>query len=141
MEKVKRTIWSLILILLCVNITFGQSSEDKEAITTTINYYFEGSKTDNPETMKKPFHPDATLKYTKDGEYAMIPIQKYFTYFTNTKKREFEGKIHYIDVVGTAANVKITATYKTHQFTDYMNMIKLNEGWKIVSKISYRKSY
>ena len=139
--KTSRTFWSLTLVLLCANMTFGQSPKDKEAITTAINYYFDGSKTDNPETMKKAFHPDATLKYAKDGEYAVIPIQKYFTYFTNTKTREFEGKIHYIDVVGTAANVKITATYKTHQFTDYMNMIKLNDGWKIVSKISHRDTY
>lgn len=138
----RKNILLLIVGVMVISYSYAQSTsdQDKKEIEKVIGYYFEGSRTDNPETLKKAFHPDATLKYAKEGEYTSVPISKYFTYFTNTKTREFEGEIHYIDVVGTAANVKLSVTYDTYRFNDYMNMIKLNNGWKIVSKISYREN-
>lgn len=139
MKKTKT--YLMLIVLLATSTVYAQNTNDEEAIKTTIEHYFEGARTDNPDLLKKAFHPEATLKYAKDGEYSVIPIQKYFTYFTNTKTREFESKIHYVDVSGTAANVKLTTKYATHQFSDYMNMIKLKEGWKIVSKISFRETF
>lgn len=130
-----------LFLLLSVNTIIAQEMNDENAIKITLNNYFEGSRTDNPELLKKAFHPDATLKYVKDNEYNMTPIQKWFTYFTNTKTRTFEDKIFYIDVTGLAANVKLSTKYETYQYTDYMNMLKTKDGWKIVSKISYREDF
>lgn len=119
----------------------AQAQDDKEQIRKTIQNYFDGSHTDNPELLKAAFHPDATLKYIKEGKYQMIPIQKYFTFFTNSKTREFEEKIYYVDQYGNAANVKLSARYAKYQFVDYMNLLKTEEGWKIVSKISHREEF
>lgn len=132
----------LLTVFLSCNAIIAQNSNDKKAIEEKINYYFEGSRTDNPELLKKAFHPDATLKYiSNDGDYKMIPIQKFFGFFTNTKTREFESKIYFIDVSETAANVKLSTKYKTYQYIDYMNMLKTKEGWKIVSKISHKEVF
>ena len=115
---------------------------DKEAIEEKINYYFDGTRTDNSDLLRKAFHPDATLKFIdKEGVYKMRSIQEFFSYFTNTKTRLFEGKIYYIDISGTTANVKLSTKYKTYQYIDYMNMLKTKEGWEIVSKISYQEFF
>lgn len=132
----------LFTVLLACNTMLAQNQNDKEAIKKTINYYFEGSKTDNPDLLRKAFLPDATLKYLNaKGNYKMRPIQEFFGFFTNTKTRKFESKIYYIDVSGTAANVKLSTKYKTYQYIDYMNMLKTNDGWKIVSKISHKEVF
>ena len=116
-----------------------QPETDKEAIVRNMNYYFDGMRTDNPALLKKAFHPDATLKYidTK-GTYHMRSIQTFFSYFTNTKTRSFQGNIEAIDISGNTANVKLTATYETYQYIDYLNMLKTKDGWKIVGKISHQ---
>ncbi|NQX81912.1 MAG: nuclear transport factor 2 family protein [Flavobacteriaceae bacterium] len=62
-------------------------------------------------------------------------------FFTNAKTRKLERKIFYIDISGTTANVKLLSKYKTFQYIDYMNMIKTEDGWKIVSKISYKEVF
>lgn len=129
------------LILLSANSIIAQNMSDEDAIKATLNNYFEGSRIDSPELLKKAFHPDATLKYIRDKGYNMLPIQKYLTFFTNTKTRDFEDKIFYIDVTGLAANAKLSTKYETYQYTEYMNMLKTKDGWKIVSKISYRENF
>lgn len=115
---------------------------EKKAIENIINLYFEGTNTDNPELLRKSFHPDATLKFINNkGFYTMTTIEKFFSYFTNTKTRSFESEIYYIDISGTAANVKLTTKYKTYEYIDYMNMLKTKDGWKIVSKISHQEYF
>jgi len=132
----------LLIILFTCNIGFAQKSSDKKEIEKQLNYYFEGTRIDNPDVLKKAFHTGATLKYINaDGDYKMIPIQQFYSFFTNTKTRTFKSKIYYIDVYGTAANVKLSTRYKTYQYIDYMNMLKTKDGWKIVSKISHKESF
>ncbi len=116
--------------------------DDKKAIEAQINLYFEGSRTDNPDLLRKAFHPNATLKFINgNGDYTERTIETFFSYFTNTKTRSFESKIYYIDVAGTTANVKLSTKYKTYQYIDYMNMLKTKDGWKIVSKISHKEVF
>ncbi|MCH3882191.1 nuclear transport factor 2 family protein [Tenacibaculum aquimarinum] len=116
-----------------------KKENDKEAIARIINYYLDGTRSDNPDLMRKAFQPDVTLKFIdKEGSYKMIPIKKFFSYFTNTKSRLFENKIYYIDISGSTANVKLTAKYEAYKYIDYMNILKTKNGWKIVSKISHQ---
>ncbi|MDT0553924.1 nuclear transport factor 2 family protein [Urechidicola vernalis] len=132
----------LLFALFLSGSIIAQNVSDKEAVEERINNYFEGSRTDNPELLKKAFHPNATLKFIgDDGTYKMIPIQKFFGFFTNSKTREFESKIYYIDISETAANVKLSTKYETYEYIDYMNMLKTKEGWKIVSKISHKEVF
>jgi len=132
----------LFIVLFTCTIANAQKDNDKKAIKKQINYYLEGSRTDNPDLLKKAFHFDATLKYINaDGDYKMRPIQEFFTFFTNSKTRSFKSKIYYINVYGTSANVKLSTRYKTYQYIDYMNMLKTKNGWKIVSKISHKESF
>ena len=133
---------SLLVILRDTLKKTEKKKNDKEAIEEKINYYFDGTRTDNPDLLRKAFHPDATLKFIDvKGVYTMRPIEKFFSYFTNTKTRVFESKIFYINISGSAANVKLSTKYKTYQYIDYMNMLKTKEGWKIVSKISYQELF
>lgn len=137
----KKTILLSVFLLSC-NLIIAQKSNDKAQIKQQIQNYFDGTKTDNPDLLRKAFLPDATLKFVSaDGKYQTRTIQQFFSYFTNSKKRVFEGKIYYIDITGTTANVKLSTKYKTYQYMDYMNMLKTEKGWKIVNKISHKENF
>ena len=116
-----------------------KKEDEKKAIEEILNFYFDGTRTDNPELLRNAFHPKATLKYINDeGSYTMRTIEEFFSYFTNTKTRSFLSKIYYIDISGKTANVKLSTKYKAYKYTDYLNMLKTKNGWKIVSKISHK---
>mgnify|MGYP000020582021 CR=1 FL=1 len=121
---------------------FVERGNAKKDIEKVLDYYFEGTKTDNPDLLRKAFLPDATLKFINNkGDYNARTIETFFSYFKNTKTRSFESKIYYINIYGTTANVKLSTKYKTYQYIDYMNMLKTKDGWKIVSKISHQEFF
>ncbi|KAA3616844.1 MAG: hypothetical protein D8M58_17740 [Calditrichaeota bacterium] len=132
-----------LLIMLSTQLILAGEIRDKEVINETIKIYIEGQRTDNQELIKKVFHSDANLKFIsiRDNEYKIISIERYLTFFSNKKEREFEENIFYIDIVGTAANVKLSLKYETFQYTHYMNMLKTGEGWKIVNKITCQENF
>ncbi|WP_394355997.1 nuclear transport factor 2 family protein [Spirosoma profusum] len=40
---------------------------------------------------------------------------------------------------GTAAQARVESDYATFKFIDYFNLLKMDDGWKIVSKIFCRE--
>lgn len=133
----------IIVIISGIQISYGQSKNSKEEINVTIDNYLKGQRTDNPELIKSVFTEDASLKFisVRDNSYRIIPIKRYLTFFNNKRNRTFKEKLFYINVEGTAANVKLEIKYETFKYTHYFNMLKTREGWKIVNKISSQENF
>jgi protease I len=55
-------------------------------------------------------------------------------------KQNRKTSISYINVTGTAANARLEIAYPDFAFIDYMNLLKVDGEWKIVSKIFYKKT-
>lgn len=134
---------SFIMILGLQQTSIGQQKSEKKEIKKVIQNYFEGQRKDNPELIKKVFHPLSALKFisVRDNEYKTITFERYVTFFKNKKERVFKDKIFYIDVSGTAANAKVLVKYDTYQYIHYFNMLKTKDGWQIVNKISSQKNF
>jgi aldose sugar dehydrogenase len=67
-----------------------------------------------------------------------------FDYLSRFKTRERDKnlvtRIVLIDVTDNIASAKTEIDTGKDVFTDYFNLVKTNEGWFIVDKISSRKS-
>lgn len=132
-----------ILIFVCLTL-FGlmrlQAQESQyESIENTLNYYLEGGTANDFDMLKKAFHPTATMKSVGD-EYKEVNAIEFFN--KNMKpgpKQDRVTRITSINVSGNAANAKIEIEYSTFMFIDYMNMLRIDGEWKIVSKIFYKK--
>ncbi|WP_394750197.1 nuclear transport factor 2 family protein [Spongiimicrobium salis] len=114
--------------------TAAQLSE-RELIEKTLTYYMEGGKHNDFEILKKAFHPTATMKFVADT-YTEVKALEFF------KERMVKGtlikrvnRIHDISISGNAANARIELEYPTFTYIDYMNLLKIDGEWKIVSKI------
>jgi protease I len=135
----KRT--TVLLAIVFATITslssFAQSSADETAVRACLQDYMSG----DGNRMEKAFHTSASMKYidVKTGEFKDVPIAEFIARVkANTTKQERKIEIVSVNIEGTAATGKIRIETATSVLYDYMNMLKINNEWKIVSKIFSR---
>lgn len=132
-------IWALCLISFK---GFGQSGqEDYEAIATTLNYYLEGGTNNDFDTLKKAFHKNAVMSFIGNEGYKEVNALEFFGKAMKPgPKANRETYIAQITLTGTTANARLELVYPDTIVTDYMNLLKEDGQWKIVSKIFSRKT-
>jgi protease I len=95
------------------------------------------------DRVEKAFAPSASMKYidVQTGEFKDVPIKDFIARIkANTggaPKRQIE--IVSMNIEGNAAQAKIKIETEKAILYDYMNLLKINHEWKIVSKIFSRK--
>ncbi|HMU11048.1 MAG TPA: nuclear transport factor 2 family protein [Ferruginibacter sp.] len=134
---------TLLLVLFLTTITslktFAQSSDEEKAVRACLEEYMSG----DGNRMEKAFHPSASMKYidAQTGEFKDVPIADFIARAkANTNKSERRIEIVSVNIEGNAANGKIKIETDKVILYDYMNMLKVNGEWKIVSKIFSRKN-
>lgn len=114
-------------------MAFAQS--DKEAVEATLMDYMEGTSKGQIARIKKAFTETAALySVNPDGTQRRLPIAEYIGYFKEGQANNRKGKIISIDIVNNAAHAKVEIISGNTKFTDYMLLLKLKEGWKIINK-------
>jgi len=133
----------LLLVIVFATITslssFAQTSADETAVRACLQDYMSG----DGNRMEKAFHTSASMKYidAQTGEFKDVPIADFIARVkANTTKTERKIEIVSVNIEGTAANGKIKIETGKVILYDYMNMLKINGEWKIVSKIFSRKN-
>jgi len=134
----KKTISTLLVcvLLLCAHNINAQS--DEQAVRSCLENYMSGEG----DRVEKAFHPSATMKYidVQTKEFKDIPIADYISRVkANTNKMERKIEIVSLNIEGDAAQAKIRIETPTAILYDYMNLLKIGNEWKIVSKIFSRQ--
>ncbi|EAY30108.1 nuclear transport factor 2 family protein [Microscilla marina] len=114
----------------------SQNKDDMELIQEVIKHYFEGGANSNIASFKKALHPKTYLKFSKNGAYTEIDMPTYYGFYKAGKVNQRVSKILSIDITDSAAAAKVSIAGKKRVFTDYFTLLKLKDGWKIVSKTS-----
>lgn len=130
----------LIFIALIFAVAVSANAQSEEAsVRATAMDYIEGTANGDIEQIRRAFHETAALYAVNDnGGLRKIPIEKYIGFFKPGQKSDRQGKIVSVDMVNDAAQVKIEIVSGQWKFTDYLLLLKLEEGWKIINK-SYTK--
>ncbi len=147
----KKSIVIAIVTVFAVNVLMAQDVEkEKEAIKNTIQTaYVDGLQNKGMVSdIEAGFHPGFNLLGVNENKLTKFPIYSWLEYFQEGKKKNpnpptDEEKITcdylLIDVTGNAAMAKIQLNRNEELlFTDYLQLYKFEEGWRIVSKIYYR---
>ncbi len=113
--------------------------QDIDAITQLLQSYVEGARTGKGAAMKPTFHDDATIYGYVGTDLFGGPIQGLYDWNDqNGAARDVQIRVSSIDVVGTCASVRLDVDNWTgHRFTDFMNLVKFDGQWKVVSKVFY----
>ncbi len=134
----KHVILLFLATTLCVNLSAQES--DYQQVATTVNYYLDGGTNNDFETLSKAFHPTATMKYIGRDGYTEVNALEFFEKGMKPgPKQNRKTRITNITISGNAANARLEIEYPDFSFIDFMNLLKVDGEWKIVSKIFHRK--
>lgn len=135
----KKSMLILTMSLLTVIVALAQNNPEEAAVRACLQEYMSG----DGNRMEKAFHPSATMKYidAQSGEFKDVPIAEFIARVkANTNKIERKIEIVSVNIEGNAASGKIRIETGTVIMYDYMNMLKIDGEWKIVSKIFSRQN-
>ncbi len=65
--------------------------------------------------------------------------EQWYKGFASSAGKEEQGdlSISSLDITGNIASAKIREVYATSTYTDYITLLKLSDGWRIVNKVFY----
>jgi hypothetical protein len=139
MIAMKKTISLLFAGFLFISAV--AQSQDEAGVRECLQNYMSGQG----ERIEKAFHPSATMKYidVQSKEFKDVPIADYIARVkaNNSSGARNDRKIEIVslNVEGSAAQAKIRIETEKNVLYDYMNLLKINGEWKIVSKIFSRQ--
>ncbi|MFO7938689.1 MAG: nuclear transport factor 2 family protein [Bacteroidales bacterium] len=143
----------LLLCMVSVSLTsvWAQSDDaEKEAIKEVIqNSYVDGLQNNGDvDIIREGFHPGFNLLGVRQNALTKYPIYSWLESFQKRKfanpnpptdEQKVTSKYLLIDITGNAAMAKIELWRNdVRLFTDYLQLYKFEEGWRIVSKIYHR---
>lgn len=130
----------IVLFLISVfSINLSSQTSEIQEIEKTLNYYLNGGTNNDFQMLKKAFHSNVTMKFVGD-EYREVNALEFFEKGMKPgPKQNRKTRIVSINMSGNAASAQLEIEYPTYTFIDYMNMLKVDGEWKIVSKIFYKK--
>ena len=130
----------LLLSVVCFAASAVAQSTEEAAVRTCLDNYMSGEG----DRVEKAFHSSATMKYidAQSGEFKDVPIADYIARVKANTNGPGSRKIELVllNIEGNAANGKIRIETDKVILYDYMNMLKINGEWKIVSKIFSRQN-
>lgn len=138
MRKILLSI-SFSLFFFTVNAQVNNDENDWLLIQKTLTLYLDGQATGDSAMVAKSFHDSWQLKYFAEDKFNIVPKSKYIVgYKKHPKSNNWSGRIISIDVTNNVAVAKAEISTSKLLFTDYFNLLKTNQGWFIVDKISTR---
>jgi Putative lumazine-binding len=129
----------IILLSLSLSGIAQEKAADEAAAKACLENYMSGEG----DRVEKAFHPSATMKYIdgQTGEFKDVPIADYIARVkANTTKTDRKIEVVSLNVEGNAAQAKIKIETDKVILYDYMNLLKINNEWKIVNKIFSRQN-
>jgi Putative lumazine-binding len=114
-----------------------------EAVEKVVWTYLDGLYEGDTGKLAQAFHEVSHLYSVSDGGVADLPREKWFEFVkgrASAKSLDLKrtDRIVSIDLAGPeTAFVKLECSIHPRYFTDYLTLLKLNGGWKVVSK-TYR---
>lgn len=128
----------------------GDEAVKAEIVKVVEAAYVHGAFNEqNTEAMRQGFHPIFKIHGAREGKLSPYPIDEWITAIEKRKSAEgwqpqtWEHRIPLVDVTGNAAVVKIElfriqGEEKQHVYTDYLSLLKLEDGWKITDKVYHQ---
>lgn len=141
----------LTLVFFAFTIHANDTEKEKENIQQVIQTaYVDGLQnlSSSIGEIEAGFHPGFNLLGVRNDQLTKYPIYSWVSSVKERKKKHPEGRpeeekitcqYKSIDVTGNAAMAKIELYQKDKKlFTDYLQLYKFDQGWRIVSKIYHR---
>jgi hypothetical protein len=144
MKRVNLIVFGLLfLALTATGVLNADSKADVEKVIQLS--YFNGAFNDlDTVSMRKGFHPDFAIFSAKGNEISRYPIDVWINAIEKRKQdpnfdksqTKMDCKIASLDITEGSAAAKIEISKNGKKiYTDYLSLLKFDDGWKIVAKV------
>jgi hypothetical protein len=102
-----------------------------------VEQYFAANRLQEPALLQKAFHPTAMV-YWHDPQFGVRGLTQYgwrARMSAGAPRTELSQQIHDVDHVGDAAVVTATGKRNGKPLTDFLLLLRLDSGWRIVGKV------
>lgn len=106
---------------------------DKNAITSTILNYIEGWYEGNSERMSQALHPSLIKRIFENGEMRELGYELMMNFTVNGGGKNVPKETYNIEVNILDINNNIATAVSKSEYIDYIHLVKLADGWKIVN--------
>lgn len=119
-------------------------AHDRSTVEAVIQHYFDALYDGDADKLGAIFHPTADLRSQEKGQLQVLAVPDWLDRVSKRPSARAEGKPREDFVVtldradDSTAFVKVRCQLPPRYFTDYLVVMKLQDGWQIVSK-SYRQ--
>jgi aldose sugar dehydrogenase len=139
--ELKKTILLLLIGAFLHNGTFAQQPiNEKQLVENTIQLYFDGWATGDTTKVGRAMHHTCHLKFYRDSIFTDMDRITYLSRFKpRERNKNLVTRISLLDITQNIASAKAEIITEKDIYTDYFNLVKTNEGWFIVDKVSARK--
>lgn len=136
----KKTFLVIGLFLSMFSVFSQQNSPtERDLIDKTIQLYFDGWATGDTTKIGKAMHAACHLKNFREGKFIEFTRAEYLNLFKPRERiKNLITRIVSVDITNNMGSAKIELNTEKDLFTDYFNLMKTNEGWFIVDKVSTR---
>jgi len=113
---------------------------DLHEIEQVLQTYFDGLYEGDTAKLGRAFHEVAHLFSSEDGKLADLPRAQWFELVRgrpSAQSRDLPRRDWVVQIDRSGPNTafaKVQCQIPPRYFTDYLTLVKLAEGWKIVSK-------
>jgi aldose sugar dehydrogenase len=133
---------ALLLALMLPSTSAAQAatqSDDRAAVLRTIQYYFDGWATGDTVLLGRAMHATCHLKRSVDGKFLDMTREQYLAVQRpHPRDSTLVTRVAAVDIVGVIASARAEISIGPSTFVDYFNLLKTDDGWFIVDKISTR---
>lgn len=134
----------IAIVVLFMHTTAKSQTDlaaEKELVNQTIQLYFDGWGTGDTTKVGKAMHRTCHLKVFREGQFIDIDRNTYLSRFKlRERDKDLITRIVQLDITENIASAKAEIITAKDIYTDYFNLIKTDEGWFIVDKVSVRKA-
>lgn len=138
MHLLSRFVVAVTLTAVSAQAGRAQASDETPRVRAVVQRYLHGLKFNDTTDFHAAFLPDAKLMFVRnDGSLGQLTQADWYRGFARSAGKEEQGelRIDKVDVTGSAASVKVVEVYPTSRYTDYLNLLRLDNEWRIVNKI------
>ncbi len=107
-----------------------------------MDYYHEGHVKSDPQLYQNILHDEWKFYlFDENEDLTIVDKREYMSWYdpdTVNINLTWQTKFHYIDVTENIAAVKLRIECDEVGYIDYFNLMKINDVWWIVHKISHK---
>ena len=148
MKKKLYVILLAVIPLAAFSYYADLEAEKSEVEELVLVSYVNGAFNDlSPDAMAAGFHPDFAIFSAKGNDLSRYEISDWIN-STRKKKNDpnfdpaknvWNHKFSNVNISGNAATIQVDLTKDgKHIYTDYLSLLKFEEGWRIVAKVYYK---